>query len=58
VLEKGWKRNIWTNVTEQKIHEQWTKPRFLGYAKHLDCRFDIPDWDEETRLITIEVSPL
>jgi hypothetical protein len=58
VLEKGWKRNIWTNVTEQKIHEQWTKPRFLGYAKHLDCHFDIPDWDEETRLITIEVSPL
>ena len=58
VLEKGWKRNIWMDVTERKIHEMWTKPRFLGYAKHLDCHFDISDWDEETRLITIEVSPL
>jgi hypothetical protein len=58
VLEKGWKRNIWSNVTEEKIHEQWTKPRFLGYAKHLQCHLDISGWDEETRLISIEVSPL
>jgi hypothetical protein len=58
VLEKGWKRNIWTDVTEQKIHEQWTRPRYLGYAKHLECQFDISDWDEETRMVTIEVFPL
>jgi len=58
VLEKGWKRNIWTDVTEQKIHEQWTRPRYLGYAKHLECQFDISDWDEETRIVTIEVFPL
>jgi len=58
VLEKGWKRDIWLDVTEEKIHEMWTKPRFLGYAKNLECNFDISDWDEETRLITIEVSPL
>ena len=58
VLEKGWKRNIWTDVTEEKIHTLWTKPRFQGYAKHLECHFDISDWDEDTRLITIEVSPL
>jgi len=58
VLEKGWKRNIWTDVTEQKIHELWTKPRYEGYAKHLECHFDISDWDEESRLVTIEVSPL
>jgi hypothetical protein len=58
VLEKGWKRNIWKDVTEQKIFEMWTRPRFLGYAEILECHFDIPDWDEETRMISIEVSPL
>lgn len=58
VLEKGWKRDIWSDVTEEKIHEMWTKPRFLGYAKHLECRFDISDWDESTRRISIEVSRL
>lgn len=58
VLEKGWKRNIWTGVTEQKIHDMWTKPRYEAYAEHLECHFDISDWDEDTRLITIEVSPL
>jgi len=58
VLEKGWKRNIWTDVTEEKIHNLWTKPRFEGYARHLECHFDISDWDDETRLVTIEVSPL
>jgi hypothetical protein len=58
VLEKGWKRNIWTDVTEEKIHNMWTKPRFEGYARHLECQFDISDWDEATRLVTIEVFPL
>jgi hypothetical protein len=58
VLEKGWKRNIWTDVTEEKIHQLWTKPRFEGYARHLRCHFDISDWDETTRMISIEVSPL
>lgn len=58
ILEAGWKRKIWLNVTEEKIHQTWTKPRFLAFAKHLDCHFDVSDWDEETRLITVEVSPL
>jgi hypothetical protein len=58
VLEKGWKRNIWSDVTEQKIFEMWTRPRLLGYAEILECHFDVPDWDEETRTISIEVSPL
>ena len=58
VLEKGWKRNIWTEVTEQKIFEQWTRPRLLGYAGILECHFEIPDWDEETRMISIEVARL
>jgi hypothetical protein len=58
ILEKGWLRNIWTSVTEQKIHELWTIPRFLGYAEHLEVKFDIAPWDEETRMISIECSPL
>lgn len=58
VLEKGWKRNIWLDVTEEKIHRLWTKPRFEGYARNLECRFDVSDWDEDTRLITVEVSAL
>ena len=58
ILEKGWKRNIWLEVTEEKIHHMWTKPRYEAYAQHLECHFDVSDWDEETRLITVEVSPL
>lgn len=58
VLEKGWKRNIWVDVTEEKIHNMWTVPRFQAFARHLECHFDISEWNEDTRLITIEVSPL
>ena len=58
ILEKGWLRGIWTALTEQKIHELWTVPRFLGYAKHLDINFDISGWNEDDRIITITASPL
>lgn len=58
ILEKGWLRNIWTSVTEQKIHELWTVPRFKGYARHLEVNFDISAWDERDRTITISVSRL
>jgi len=58
ILEKGWLRNIWTAVTEQKIHELWTVPRFLGYAKHLEVNFDISPWNENDRTISISCSPL
>ena len=58
ILEKGWLRGIWTALTEQKIHELWTVPRFLGYAKHLEIHFDISEWNEEDRIITITASPL
>jgi hypothetical protein len=58
VLEKGWKRNIWLDVTEEKIHNQWTRPRLEAFARHLECHFDVSDWDEETRMISVEVSPL
>jgi hypothetical protein len=58
ILEKGWLRNIWTNLTERKIHEEWTVPRFHGYAGHLQCRFDISPWNEATRVVEITVRPL
>ena len=58
ILEKGWLRGIWTSLTEQKIHELWTVPRFLGYAKHLHINFDISAWNDEDRIISITASPL
>ena len=58
ILEKGWLRNIWTSLTEQKIHELWTVPRFQGYARHLEVKFDISPWSEEDRIISITCSPL
>jgi hypothetical protein len=58
ILEKGWLRGIWTSLTEQSIHELWTVPRFLGFAKHLDIHFDISEWNEDDRIITVTASPL
>ena len=58
ILEKGWLRGIWTSLTEQKIHELWTVPRFLGFARHLDIHFDISDWNDDDRMISITASPL
>ena len=58
ILKKGWKRGIWTNLTEQKIHEKWTIPRFRGYADHLQVKLVFSPWNEETRIIEISVEPL
>ena len=58
VLEKGWKRGIWTNLTEQKIHEEWTVPRYHGYAQHLQAKFIIAPWNEATRIVDIRVERL
>ena len=57
ILEKGWLRNIWTNITEQKIHELWTVPRFKGYAEHLEVDFEISPWNEEDRIVSITCAP-
>lgn len=57
ILEKGWLRNIWTAVTEQRIHEEWTIPRFKGYAEHLEVDFDVSPWNHETRMVTITCIP-
>lgn len=53
ILEKGWLRNIWTSVTEQRIHDEWTVPRFKGYAKHLEVDFDITPWNDDDPTITM-----
>ncbi|MBM4196897.1 MAG: hypothetical protein FJ197_07345 [Gammaproteobacteria bacterium] len=58
ILEKGWLRNIWTNLTERKIHEEWTVPLYHGFAEHLQARFIISPWNEATRLIEVSVEPL
>lgn len=58
ILEKGWKRGIWTTLTEQKIHEEWTIPRFRGYAGHLQVKFVFSPWNEVTRNIEMSVEPL
>lgn len=57
ILEKGWLRKLWSEVTEQRIHEEWTVPRFKGYAEHLEVDFDISPWDEATRTITMTCVP-
>jgi len=57
VLEKGWLRNIWTGLTEQYIHEQWTIPRFAGYQHHFQVRFEVDPWNEKTRVVRIRVLP-
>ncbi len=56
ILEKGWLRNIWTNLTERRIHEEWTVPRFHGYAGHLQVKFNFSPWNEATRVIEIGVA--
>ncbi len=57
ILEKGWLRNIWTSVTEKKIHEEWTVPRFKGYARHLEVDFDISPWSDDDPTITMTCVP-
>jgi hypothetical protein len=58
ILEKGWKRNIWTSLTEQKIYEEWFIPRFDGYAGHLQVKFNFSPWNDQTKLIEISVASL
>jgi hypothetical protein len=57
ILEKGWLRNIWTGLTEENIHNNWTIPRFAGYQHHFQVRFEVDPWNEETRMVKIRVHP-
>lgn len=42
------------DLTEEEIHENWTKPRLLGYAKDMGVEIRVSDLDENRR-ITVEL---
>lgn len=46
VLEMGSRIGQFT-VTEQQIHEEWTTPRFLGYAEAIGIKVRISPWRED-----------
>ena len=56
VIEKGHLRGIWRNLTEERIHNIWTIPRYAAFSKILGVHFEVSPWDEETKMITITVS--
>ncbi len=57
IIKMGHKRGIWRNLTEERIHNIWTIPRYKAFAKILRVNFDVAPWDEETRMVTVTVSP-
>jgi len=34
-------------MTEQQIHQEWTKPRILGYAENTGIKVNVSDWQED-----------
>jgi hypothetical protein len=58
VIKKGHLRGIWRNLTEERIHNIWTIPRYKAFGKILGVNFDISPWNEETKMITVTVSAL
>lgn len=42
------------DLTEEEIHENWTKPRLHGYAKDMGVEIRVSDLDENRR-ITVEL---
>lgn len=42
------------DLTEEEIHESWTKPRLYGYAKDMGVEIRVSDLDENRR-ITVEL---
>jgi hypothetical protein len=42
------------DLTEEEIHEKWTKPRLLGYARDMGVEIRVSDLDEN-RKITCEL---
>ena len=38
------------DLTEQEIHEQWTTPRMLGYAKDIGINVRVSPWSADGRL--------
>ena len=56
ILEKGHLRGIWRNLTEERIHNVWTIPRYEAFSKILGVNFTVSPWNEESKMITITVS--
>jgi hypothetical protein len=56
IIAMGHKRGIWRNLTEERIHNIFTIPRYAAFADILGVNFDVSPWDEETRTIRITVS--
>ncbi|MGI9342282.1 MAG: hypothetical protein ACR2QV_05495 [Gammaproteobacteria bacterium] len=56
VIEMGHKRGIWRNLTEERIHNIWTIPRYHAFAEILGVNFAVSPWDEQTKMITVTVS--
>ena len=44
------------DLTEQEIHEVWTKPRFEGYAEILGVDLEVSDWSEDG-VLTVTIVP-
>ena len=44
------------NLTEQEIHEVWTKPRYHGYADIMGVKFEVSDLDKNG-MITVTLVP-
>ena len=43
------------NTTEKWLHENYTIPRFDGYAKTMGVEFEYSEWDDETREVWVQV---
>jgi hypothetical protein len=42
------------DLTEREIHEQWVKPRFLGYAQDMGVNLRVSDWNDDG-VVSIEL---
>ena len=42
------------DLTEEEIHEHWTKPRLIGYARDMGVEVEVSDMDENRR-ITVSI---
>lgn len=46
VLEMGTRIGQF-DMTEQQIHEQWTRPRILGYADSIGIKVKVSEWQDD-----------
>ena len=35
------------DLTEEEIHQKYTKPRLLGYARTMEVAMEVTDWSED-----------